>query len=179
MRKSLALLDKIQDERLRRELEINLQAALIGSINITQGPTSLELSSCCERGLQLSRETGRTKMVFPFIFGQFTFANCRGQIEEAKSLADLFLSLAKTKDMMPVAWSGIGFAACDFSVKAMLPPRKPHYRRRLTSIRRRGTQSVPISLGKTLGCTASRCWRWRCSCWVTSKARFASARTFC
>jgi tetratricopeptide (TPR) repeat protein len=96
--KGLALLDKIQDERLRRELEINLQAALIGSINITQGPTSLELSSCCERGLQLSRETGRTKMVFPFIFGQFTFANCRGQIEEAKSLADLFLSLAEDEE---------------------------------------------------------------------------------
>jgi class 3 adenylate cyclase/tetratricopeptide (TPR) repeat protein len=94
LKKGLALLDKIRDENLRREFEIDLQAALNGSINITQGPTSPELSICCERGLQLCRETGRTHAVFPFIFGQFTFANCRGQIEEAKSLADLFLSLA-------------------------------------------------------------------------------------
>ena len=95
LKKGLGLLDKIRDEKLRRELEIDLQAALAGSINITQGSTSHELSVCCERGLQLCRELGRTHAVFPFIFGQFTFANCRGQIEEAKSLADLFLSLAE------------------------------------------------------------------------------------
>ena len=95
LRKGLALLDRIRDENLRRDLEIHLQAALIGSINITRGPTSTELFNCCERGLELCRDAGRTPMAFPFIFGQFTYANCRGQIEEAKSLADLFLSRAE------------------------------------------------------------------------------------
>jgi class 3 adenylate cyclase/predicted ATPase len=97
LRKGLTLLDKIQDEKLRREFEINLQAALIGSVNITQGPTSAELSNCCERGLQLCREAGQTQMVFPFVFGKFTYANCRGRVEEAKSLAELFLSHAEDR----------------------------------------------------------------------------------
>jgi class 3 adenylate cyclase/predicted ATPase len=95
LKKGLALLDKIPDDKLRREVEIDLQAALSGSINVTQGSTSHELFDCCERGLHLCRESGRTQAVFPFIFGQFTFANCRGQVEKAKSLADLFLSLAE------------------------------------------------------------------------------------
>ena len=56
LRRGLGLLDKIPDPDLRRELELNLQAGLIGSITTTQGATSLELAACCERGLQLCRE---------------------------------------------------------------------------------------------------------------------------
>jgi class 3 adenylate cyclase/tetratricopeptide (TPR) repeat protein len=95
LRRGLALLDKIHDDNLQRELEITLQAALISSITITEGPTSLELFACCERGLDLCRGNQSTPQIFPFLFGQFTFANCRGHIDEAKSLADLFLSLAE------------------------------------------------------------------------------------
>ena len=97
----LGLLDKIADESLRRELEIALQGGLIGSITITRGATSLELSACCERGLELCRRSGRTPMAFPFIFGKFTFANCRGQIDEARSLANLFLSLSEEDGYEP------------------------------------------------------------------------------
>ena len=71
LRRGLGLLDKIPDPDLRRELELNLQAGLIGSITTTQGATSLELAACCERGLQLCREGPALPLVFPFIFGQF------------------------------------------------------------------------------------------------------------
>ena len=40
-------------------------------------------------------------MAFPFIFGKFTFANCRGQIDEARSLANLFLSLSEEDGYEP------------------------------------------------------------------------------
>ena len=95
LRRGLGLLDKIPDPDLRRELELNLQAGLIGSITTTQGATSLELAACCERGLQLCREGSASPLVFPFIFGQFTFANCRGRTAESASLAEMFLHLAE------------------------------------------------------------------------------------
>jgi class 3 adenylate cyclase/predicted ATPase len=94
-RKGLALLSKIDGEDFRRDLELNLQAALIGSITITQGATSQELSACCERGLQLCQGQRSGRRVFPFVFGQFTYANCRGRIDDARSLADMFLSFAE------------------------------------------------------------------------------------
>jgi class 3 adenylate cyclase/tetratricopeptide (TPR) repeat protein len=94
-RKGLALLSKIDDENFRRDQELNLQAALIGSITITQGATSQELSACCERGLQLCHGQRSERRVFPFVFGQFTYAICRGRIDDASSLADMFLSIAE------------------------------------------------------------------------------------
>jgi class 3 adenylate cyclase/predicted ATPase len=95
LRKGLALLDKISEPAPRRQLELNLQAALIGSIMATEGATSIRVSECCQRGLELCRQGEPTPLVLPFAFGQFTFTNCRGQVQEAASLARLFLSLAE------------------------------------------------------------------------------------
>ncbi len=95
IRKGLGFLDKIPEAALRRHLELNLQAALIGSIMATEGATSMRVSECCQRGLQLCQEGEPTPLVLPFAFGQFTFTNCRGRVEEATSLARLFLSLAE------------------------------------------------------------------------------------
>ena len=95
LRKGLNLLDNVPDPGFRRNLEIGLQVALMSSLAVTQFATSLELSACCERGIQLCREQSENEMVFPFIFGQFTFANCRGRVGEARTLADLFISLAE------------------------------------------------------------------------------------
>ena len=94
LQKGIALLEKIPLD-LRRELEIRLRVALMSSLAVTQFATSQELSDCCARGIELCREHGETPMAFPFVFGQFTVANCRGQIAEARSLADLFLSLSE------------------------------------------------------------------------------------
>ena len=97
LRRGLSLLNEISPAELRRQLELSLQAALIGSLTASQGPTSPALSECCQRGLALCKEGEPTPLVFPFLFGQFTFAMCRGRIEDAAPLAQLFLSLATSK----------------------------------------------------------------------------------
>ena len=58
----------------------------------TEGATSVRVSECCQRGLELCRQGEPTPLVLPFAFGQFTFTNCHGQVQEAVSLARLFLS---------------------------------------------------------------------------------------
>ena len=95
LRRGLALLPELPDPIVRSELELGLQVALMTSLTVTQFVTSLELSACCERGMELSRETGRAAMAFPFIFGKFTFANCSGRTDEAMTLADMFVSLSE------------------------------------------------------------------------------------
>ena len=94
LRRGLSLLDKVSSPEVRRQFELNLQAALIGSLTASQGPTSPVLSECCQRGLSLCNKGEPTSLVFPFLFGQFTFAMCRGRIEDAVPLAEHFLSLA-------------------------------------------------------------------------------------
>jgi len=95
LRKGLSLLDKVSNVDTRRQLEIDLQAALIGSVMATEGATSMHVSECCQRGLELCQQGGPTPRVLPFAFGQFTFTNCRGRVDEAAALAQLFLSHAE------------------------------------------------------------------------------------
>jgi tetratricopeptide (TPR) repeat protein len=95
LRRGIGLLDKIDDLDQRRQLELNLQVSMMGSILATQGATSSELHACCERGLQLCAQDDTTPLVFPFAFGEFTFVNCRGHSEEAERLARMFLSLSE------------------------------------------------------------------------------------
>ena len=95
IRRGLGLLDQIADRESRRQLELNLQASLMGSLLATQSATSLELADCCDRGIKLCEEGGPTAFVFPFAFGQFTFVNCRGRGSEAIALATEFVSRAE------------------------------------------------------------------------------------
>ncbi len=95
LRKGLGLLDRISVPEQRRELELKLQVSLMSSILATQSATSRELSVCCERGLEICQDGEPTPLIFPFVFGKFTFANCRGNSEEAEQIARLFLSLAE------------------------------------------------------------------------------------
>jgi predicted ATPase/class 3 adenylate cyclase len=95
IRNGLRLLDKIPDPGTRRQFELNLQAAMMGSLLATLSATSPELAACCERGLQLCEEVAAAPMVFPFAFGQFTYVNCRGRTREAIALARQFISRAE------------------------------------------------------------------------------------
>jgi tetratricopeptide (TPR) repeat protein len=97
LRRGLGLLNEISSPELRAKLEVGLQGALIPSLISTQGPTSPALSECCQRGLALCREGEASPLVFAFLFGQFTFAMCRGRNEDAAPLAQLFLSVATDK----------------------------------------------------------------------------------
>jgi class 3 adenylate cyclase/predicted ATPase len=91
LERGLNLIEQIPEVSARRDLELKIQAALIGSITATQGSTSSNLSKCCQRGIQLCNEGDSTSSIFPFLFGQFTFTICRGSATEAAKLADLFL----------------------------------------------------------------------------------------
>lgn len=91
IRHGLSLLDKLPDDMARTTLERGLQAALVGSITAAQGPTSAGLLQCCKRGLELCSEDEPSALMFPFLFGKFTFANCSGDVPEAASLAQNFL----------------------------------------------------------------------------------------
>src|SRR6185295_1467850 len=95
LRSGLALLQKVPDIGARRDLELKLQAALMGSIISAEGATSKRVSDCCKRGLELCRTGEPTPLALPFAFGQFTYTNCHGEVQEAFSLAELFLSLAE------------------------------------------------------------------------------------
>lgn len=95
LRSGLSLLEKVPDPAARRQLELNLQVSLMGSIIATEGATSIRVSDCCHRGLALCRQGEPTPLVLPFAFGQFTYTNCHGEVQEAFSLAQLFLSMAE------------------------------------------------------------------------------------
>jgi class 3 adenylate cyclase len=96
LQRGLALLDKIPDPALTRQLELFLQVALMGSIIAAEGATSIRVSECCQRGLELCRQGEPSPFALPFAFGQFTFTYCRGHVQEAASLARLFLSMAES-----------------------------------------------------------------------------------
>jgi class 3 adenylate cyclase/predicted ATPase len=98
IRKGLGFLDKVSESALGRQLELNLQAALVGSVMATEGATSMRVSECCQRGLELCQQGEHTPLELAFAFGQFTFTNCKGRVKEAASLARLFLSLAERND---------------------------------------------------------------------------------
>ena len=98
LRRGIGLLGKVDDPRRARNLELNLQVAMMGSVLATQSATSPELHICCERGLALCAQGEHTPLVFPFAFGEFTFVNCRGRSEEAEGLARMFLSLAERNE---------------------------------------------------------------------------------
>ncbi len=95
LRKGLSLIDKLPSPERRRQLELNVQVALMSSILATQSATSPELSACCDRGISLCEEGEPNAMIFPFVFGQFTHVNCRGRIAEAEQLAHRFLAIAQ------------------------------------------------------------------------------------
>ena len=93
----LRLLDGVGDAAVRRRLELDLQASLVGPLVALHGTSSAELAACCRRGLQLCMEAEPTARIFPFLFGLFTVSVARQRIREAVSLAELFLSVAERK----------------------------------------------------------------------------------
>ncbi|HUJ99353.1 MAG TPA: adenylate/guanylate cyclase domain-containing protein [Stellaceae bacterium] len=95
LKRGLGLVDDIRDPKLRRQFELELEAALIGPLTATQGTTSEDFSACCERGLQLAGAGEPTPLISPFVFGKFAFAIGRGRIRMAVSFAEHFLALAE------------------------------------------------------------------------------------
>ncbi|MDM0105382.1 adenylate/guanylate cyclase domain-containing protein [Variovorax sp. J22R24] len=95
LRRGIALLDKVQDAKQRRELELKMQVTMMGSILAAQSATSPELQACCERGLALCAEGEPSPLIFPLAFGKFTHVNCLGRAVESEQLARMFLHLSE------------------------------------------------------------------------------------
>ncbi len=107
LRRGLDLLEKLPgDAPSRRDLELKLQAALMASTLTTEGATSIRLSECCQRGLELCRTGEPSPLVLPFAYGQFTYTNCAGHVDELASMARLFLSLAEQNRSQPARAMG-------------------------------------------------------------------------
>jgi class 3 adenylate cyclase/tetratricopeptide (TPR) repeat protein len=92
--RGLSLLAQLPDQLERETLEKGLQAALIGPLTATAGPTSEKMLRCCQRGLQLCKEGPPSPLIFAFLFGQFSHAICRGNSDLALTSAELFHSTA-------------------------------------------------------------------------------------
>jgi class 3 adenylate cyclase/tetratricopeptide (TPR) repeat protein len=99
--RGLGLLDQMQEAARRRDFEIKLQAARIGPIIATLSPSSAEMGDTCRRGLELCLNGEPSPLVFPLLFGRFTFLIGRSRVEEALELAKLFLALAERNSYMP------------------------------------------------------------------------------
>ncbi len=59
------------------------------------------MGACCRRGLELCLDGEPSPLVFPLLFGQYTFLIGRARVEEALELAKLFLALAERNSHMP------------------------------------------------------------------------------
>jgi class 3 adenylate cyclase/tetratricopeptide (TPR) repeat protein len=94
LRRGLALVEKIEAPARRREFELNLLAALIGSLTSTQPASSSEYVEWCRRGIELCNAGPPTPLVFRFLFGQYNAAIASARLSEAAALADRFLSRA-------------------------------------------------------------------------------------
>lgn len=92
--RGLSLINEIVDLDARRNLEISLQASLIGPYTATEGATYEKVLACCQRGLLLCGEGPPNPLVFAFLFGQFTHSICRANMALAGTSADLFLTTA-------------------------------------------------------------------------------------
>jgi class 3 adenylate cyclase/tetratricopeptide (TPR) repeat protein len=101
LERGLGLVAHVSDAALRRSSEIKLLAAQIGSITATVGASSARMSACCRRGLELCLSGESSPLVFPLLFGQFTFLIGRARVAEALELAKLFLALAERSNYAP------------------------------------------------------------------------------
>jgi len=131
IRNGLSLLEGIREPEVRRQLELSLQAALIGPLTSTRGVISDELSQCCERGMELSLVGEPTPLVLSFMFGQFTFLFARGRTSEAISLAENFLSQATRMSHDSARVVGHRLAGMAYQHRGELMTAKGHFERSL------------------------------------------------
>ena len=132
LRRGLSLLGKLPENApSRRNLELNIQAALMASTLTTEGATSSRVSECCRRGLELCQQGEPSTLELAFAYGQFTYANCRGHIDESHSLAQLFLSLAERSHSQPGLAMGHLMLGRYMLGEARIPEALEHFNRAL------------------------------------------------
>ena len=97
LRRGLAVLERLPEAPSRDETELLLQAALIGPLVATAGPSSQDLLACCRRGTELALAGPGSPLVFAFLYGQFTHDVTTGRISSAVTLAERFVALSESR----------------------------------------------------------------------------------
>ncbi len=96
LRKGLKLLEHIDDEKKRNQLELDLQITLGIPLLATKGYGAEEVGKVYERARELSQKVGDIPQLFPALVGQYRFYLIRGDITKAFDISEFLLSWAQT-----------------------------------------------------------------------------------
>jgi class 3 adenylate cyclase/predicted ATPase len=94
LRRALELLGTLPHDAARDALELDLRAAVSGSLFATQGYGSPEAETNCNRAYELCQSVGTSPRLFPTLWGRFTNFLVRADIPRAIEEADRFAKLA-------------------------------------------------------------------------------------
>ena len=92
-RRGLELLGRLPDSPQRAKQELALQLVLGPSVSFVRGPQSVE--QIYARARELARQVGGTPELFPALCGLAYVQIVRGQVTDARALAEEFLELAE------------------------------------------------------------------------------------
>jgi predicted ATPase len=92
--KGLGLVQSIADETVRTELELGLQATFAAALAGAKGFAVPEVEQAYDRARALCDKIGKTRQLFPVLYGQFLFHWVRANLETARSGAEEMLRIA-------------------------------------------------------------------------------------
>jgi predicted ATPase len=93
--KGIELLTTIEDEKVRAELELGLQATLALALAAAKGYAAPEVEQAYGRAHVLCDQIGNAPQLFPVLHGLFAFQLVRGYLQSACLSAEELLSIAK------------------------------------------------------------------------------------
>jgi predicted ATPase len=92
--KGLGLVQGIADETIRAELELGLQATLAVVLAGAKGFAVQEVEQAYDRARALCDKIGKTRQIFPVLYGQFLFHWVRANLQTARNGAEEMLRIA-------------------------------------------------------------------------------------
>ena len=109
--KGIGLVQGIPDETVRTGLELGLQATLAVVLAGAKGFAVPEVEQAYDRARALCERIGKTRQIFPILYGQFLFHWVRANLETARRGAEEMLRIAmETGDraLLLIAHSSLG-----------------------------------------------------------------------
>ena len=97
-KKGLELIPNIADEKVRAQLELNLQVTLAATLSGSRGFAMPEVEQAYVRARTLCDQIGGAPELLPVLYGLFVFHSVRGHLETARSNAEEMLRIAEEAD---------------------------------------------------------------------------------
>ena len=98
LKKGLELIPNIADEKVRAQLELNLQVTLAVTLSGSKGFAMPEVEQAYVRARTLCDQIGGAPELLPVLYGLFVFHWVRGHLETARSNAEEMLRIAEEAD---------------------------------------------------------------------------------